>query len=245
MLCSGRLPATLARASAQRPELRAPKLGFQQRMKHILSACVWSLILSLLAACSKDPAPAPVAAVEPSTPQAPAEAAPQAEPAPPPAYEIDLMSLLGAQIKRAEGLPANELRGDFTGDALEDRAYLVASSSFPPNLPPDIQVWQPFPRYAPSARNDVKQGSPVSLILINGGPMFPSATVILHDDAVDGPMATAARQGVRLVKHADLAGTPIAAQAKGDAVVLPGKAGDGFVYWDGTAFRYASPGAGH
>jgi hypothetical protein len=201
-------------------------------MKHILSACLWPCVLGLLAACSKEP-PAKVVA-EPSPPLA-------AEPSPPPADKIDLMSLLGAQIKLVQGLPANELRGDFTGDNLEDRAYLVASSSFPPNLAPDIQVWRPFPTYAPTPPTDLKQGSPASLVLVNGGPVFPSATVVLHDDQVAGPLVAAAREGMRLVKHADLARTPIGSLAKGDALMLPGKAGMGYVYWDGMTFQFLPP----
>jgi hypothetical protein len=197
----------------------------------------WLGVLSLSAACSK--APAPQAPAEPSTEQPTASAQPE-QPAPATSvYEIDMLSLFGAQIRLAADLPANELRGDFNGDGIEDRAYLVSTSSFPPNLAPDIRVIQPFQK-STTPGIDVKQGSPVSLVMVNGGQYFPSATVVVNDQAVDGRLATAARLGIRLIEAADVAATPAAQLAKGAAVALPSQAGtQDVLYWDGTSFQVA------
>jgi hypothetical protein len=204
-------------------------------MKQLL----WLGLLSLTAACSK--APAPQAPTEPSAQQQPgttAEGSEPEQPAPAPAvYEIDLLSLFGAQIQLAADLPANELRGDFSGDGIEDRAYLISTSSLPPNLAPDIRVIQPFEKSV-TPGIDVKRGSPISLVLVNGGPNFPTATVLVNDQAVDGRLAAAARLGIRLIKQADVAA--ISPLAKGDAVALPSQGGtQDVLYWDGTGFQLA------
>jgi hypothetical protein len=207
-------------------------------MKQLL----WLGVLSLSAACTKTPAPQ--APAEPGAEQ-PVASAEAEQPAPsPPASEIDLLSLFGAQIRLAADLPANELRGDFTGDGIEDRAYLVNTSSLPPNLAPDIRVIEPFQKSATKGI-DVKQGSAVSLVMVNGGPNFPSATVLVHDPAVDGRLAAAARLGIRLLKQTEVAAMPapqsaIAQLAKGDAVALPSQAGaQDVLYWDGASFQLA------
>jgi hypothetical protein len=206
---------------------------------------LWLGVLSLLTACSKGPVPAAESPAEPNAPaleasvETPVPEQVPAEAESPPANEIDLLSLFGAQIELAADLPANELRGDFTGDGIEDRAYLVKSSSFPPNVAPDVDVVRLFQK-SPVKDREVKQGSPVSLILVNGGQYFPSATVVVHDPVVDGRLATAARLGMRLMKPADLAATPLSQAAKGDAVALPRQKGtDDVIYWDGSAFQLA------
>jgi hypothetical protein len=207
-------------------------------MKQLL----WLGVLSLLAACSKERVPIAESPAESSAAPAPvsAESAEPASVESPPADQIDLLSLFGAQIELAAGLPANELRGDFTGDGIEDRAYLVKSSSFPPNLAPDVQILRPFQK--PAAKGpDVKQGSAVSLVLVNGGPNFPSATIVVHDPAVDGRLATASRLGIRLLEQAEIAATPLSASAKGAAVVLPRQAGsEDILYWDGAGYELAT-----
>jgi hypothetical protein len=203
-------------------------------MKQLL----WLAILGLTVACSK--APAPQAPVEPSAEQAAASAELQPQAAPESPYEIDLLSLFGAQIKVATGLPASELRSDFTGDGIEDRAYLVDSSSFPPNLAPDIRVIEPFQKSA-TPGIDVKQGAAVSLIMVNGGKYFPTATIVVHDAAVDGRLAAAARLGIRLLEPAEVAAqAAISGSAKGAAVALPSQAGAADVlYWDGVSYQLA------
>lgn len=208
-------------------------------MKQLL----WLGVLSLLTACSKDAAPPAQSPVQPDAELSAGPAAATPEPPPaesPPANEIDLLSLFGAQIQVATDLPVSELRGDFTGDGIEDRAYLVKSSSFPPNLAPDVQVIRPFQKSAEKAAVmkqalDVTQGSPVSLVLVIGGPNFPISTVVVHDPQVDGRLAAAAQGGMRLLEPADFAAAA-SQPAKGDAVALQGRGGDEIFYWDGARF---------
>jgi hypothetical protein len=226
-------------------------------MKQLL----WVAVLGLLAACSKGTPPTEPAAkgsipvqaagtedtaANDSTPgatqvQASTHALPEAAQVDlQPADAIDLRSLFGAQIELARDLPANEFRGDLTGDGVEDRAFLVLSSTFPPNLAPDIQVLQPFQKTA-SKVPDVRGGPPVSLVIVNGGPNFPVATLIMYDAVLNGRLAVAVRLGIHLVKKAELGSAPIAQQAQGDVLVLPGPRGtEDCFYWDGATYRLAS-----
>src|SRR5687767_7613070 len=80
--------------------------GFTRHMKQL----VWLGVLSLLTACSKDSAAPAQSPVEPNPESAAAGvAATSPEPAPdsPPANEIDLLSLFGAQIQVATDLPVS------------------------------------------------------------------------------------------------------------------------------------------
>jgi hypothetical protein len=131
-----------------------------------------------------------------------------------------------------------EVRGDFNGDGIEDGAFVIRSSSFPPNFPPDIQITWPFQK-SPK-RSDPRKGPPVSLVFVNAGPYFPTATVVVLDEEPNGRLSKAVELGIRLLKKAEVVATSVAQLAKGDVLVLPGRDGkEDCFYWDGTAFKLA------
>ena len=186
--------------------------------------------LGLLAACSKTQAPA--------EPKAPADTATQSSAPTATADAMALKTLFGSQVELASGLPAAEFRADFTGDNIEDRAYLVNSSTLPASPTPDVQVLRPW--QAPeNPATDLQNGAAVSLVIANGAAAGSApAKFIVHDDVVQGPLYSAINIGIQVLKPADLSEFEAAKQAKGAALSMPLETGDQeALFWNGASYE--------